>query len=184
MKIIPKISFPDKLLPHTWLQIFNTNLQEKRLLTTLKAKANAERTLTERVADVITALCGSFTFLSLNALWFAAWILINTGILPIVQPFDPFPFSLLTTIVSLEAIILAIIVLVSQNRAGKIDDLREEVHLQINLIAEKEITKLIQLQVKLLEKNGIDIAQDTELQEMLKPIMAEKLETELRKEIA
>lgn len=184
MSILGKIPHPEKLLPQAWLQLFSADMREKKLLTTLKAKADAERTFTERVADLITALSGSFTFLALNAAFFALWILINTGILPIVKQFDPFPFSLLTTIVSLEAIILAIIVLVSQNRAGKIDDLREEVHLQINLIAEKEITKLIQLQVKLLEKNGVDISQDTELQHMLKPVMAEQLETKLKKEIS
>lgn len=184
MKFIPKISFPEKLLPHTWLKLFTTtNLREKQLLTTLKAKANAERAFTERVADFITTISGSFTFLAFNALFFAVWILINTGKLTIVNSFDPFPFSLLTTIVSLEAIILAIIVLVSQNRAGKIDDLREEMHLQINLIAEKEITKLIQLQIILMEKSGIDLSKDVELQEMLKPIMAENLEIQLRDEI-
>lgn len=184
MKFIPKISFPEKLLPHTWLELFTTtNLREKQLLTTLKAKANAERTFTERVADFITTISGSFTFLAFNAAFFAVWILINTGKLSIVGAFDPFPFSLLTTIVSLEAIILAIIVLVSQNRAGKIDDLREEMHLQINLIAEKEITKLIQLQILLLEKNGVDTSKDAELQEMLKPMMADTLENKLKKEI-
>lgn len=183
MSFIPKISFPEKILPRTWLQLFTTDLREKQLLTTLKAKANADRSFTERVADFITTISGSFTFLAFNAAFFAVWILINTGKLSIVSPFDPFPFSLLTTIVSLEAIILAIIVLVSQNRAGKIDDLREEMHLQINLIAEKEITKLIQLHVLLLKKNGIDISEDAELQEMLKPIMAESLETQLRDEI-
>jgi uncharacterized membrane protein len=183
MTLIPKIPFPEKLIPHTWLQLFTTDMREKKLLTTLKAKADAERTFTERVADFITALSGSFTFLALNAAFFAAWILINTGILPIVKEFDPFPFSLLTTIVSLEAIILAIIVLVSQNRAGKIDDLREEVHLQINLIAEREITKLIQLHVKLLEKSGVDVSSDEELKQMLKPVMAEQLETKLKREI-
>lgn len=183
MSFIPKISLPNKIIPRTWLAVFNANLREKKLLTTLKAKANAERGFTERLADLITTLSGSFTFLALNAAFFAAWILINTGILPVMQQFDPFPFSLLTTIVSLEAIILAIIVLVSQNRAGKIDDLREEMHLQINLIAEKEITKLIQLQVLLMEKSGIDISKDVELQEMLKPIMADNMEATLKKEI-
>ena len=84
---------------------------------------------------------------------------------------------------TIQAIILAIIVLVSQNRAGKIDDLREEMHLQINLIAEKEITKLIQLQILLLEKNGVDTSKDAELQEMLKPMMADTLENKLKKEI-
>ena len=98
-------------------------------------------------------------------------------------PFDPFPFSLLTTIVSLEAIILAIFVLISQNRTAKVDDLREETHLQINLIAEKEITKVMKMLAILLEKQGVDLSQDPELKKLLKPVSEEEIERRLEKEI-
>src|SRR6185295_1160840 len=114
-------------------------------------------------------------FLILNAVIFAIWILYNIRLLHL-KPFDPFPFSLLTTIVSLEAIILAIFVLVSQNRTTKIDDLREETHLQLNLISEREITKLMKMMAILLEKQGVDISQDPELRKMLKPISEEEIE--------
>lgn len=163
---------------------FKRRLRSRQhLIKSFETKANANRTLSEKVADVITAHLGSMTFLSLNAAWFLTWIVINIGLIPIIAPFDPFPFGLLTMVVSLEAIFLAIIVLISQNRASKIDDLREEVDLQINTIAEEEITKIIELQVLLLKKSGIDVSSDSELQQMLEPIDADKIEQTLEKQI-
>src|SRR3989339_1134375 len=155
----------------------------KRVFRSIKAKADARRTLMEKMADWMTAKFGSSGFLSLNAILFTAWILINTGQIKWVPVFDPFPFSLLTTIVSLEAIILAIFVLISQNRNSKVDDLREETHLQVNLIAEKEITKLMKMMEILLEKQGVDLSEDPELKKLLKPISEEEIEERLQKEI-
>ena len=155
----------------------------RRIFRSIKAKADAKRTTTERVADWMTSRFGGMTFLSLNILVFVFWILINTNQIEGISPFDPFPFSLLTTIVSLEAIILAIFVLISQNRNSKIDDLREETHLQINLIAEKEITKVMKMIAILLEKQGLDLSQDPELKKLLGPISEEEIEKRLEKEI-
>jgi uncharacterized membrane protein len=90
---------------------------------------------------------------------------------------------LLTTFVSLEAIILAIFVLISQNRSLKVDDIREETHLQINIITEREITKLMKMVVILLEKQGVDLSQDPELKKMLKPVSESEIEKQLEKEI-
>lgn len=144
--------------------------RRRRVIKSLKAQADARRTPSERFADWLTDFFGTVGFLTLNALWFMAWILINMGWIPGIQPFDPFPFGLLTMVVSLEAIFLAIIVLISQNRAAKIADLREEIDLQINTMAEEEVTKLIQLQLKLLEKNGVALEQDADLERMLRPL--------------
>lgn len=150
---------------------------------TLKARADARRTLGDRVADTITNLSGSMPFLLLNGAWFAVWILVNIGLIPGVKPFDPFPFGLLTMIVSLEAIILAIVVLISQNRAARIADLREETALQVEEISEREITKLLQLTVRLLEKQGIDLSGDAELRAMLEQTNTEELVESLEKEV-
>src|SRR6185436_19791162 len=109
--------------------------------------------------------------------------LINTGYFSGISAFDPFPFNLLTTIVSLEAIILAIFVLISQNRTAKVDDLREETHLQLNLISEREITKLIKMMALLLERQGIDLSQDPELKKMIRPVSEEEIERRLEREI-
>lgn len=157
--------------------------QKRRIFQSIKAKADSKRTQTERIADWMTSSFGSMTFLLINTILFAIWILINTNQIEGISSFDPFPFSLLTTIVSLEAIILAIFVLISQNRNSKVDDLREETHLQINLIAEKEVTKLMKMIALLLEKHGVDLSQDPELKKLLKPISEEEIEKRLEKEI-
>ena len=86
-------------------------------------------------------------------------------------------------IVSLEAICLALIVLISQNREARIAELREEVDLQINTITENELTKAIYLMTILMEKNGINIDDDPELKEMLLPVRSEEIERHLLEQL-
>lgn len=154
----------------------------RKVVKSLKAKANAKRSPAEKFADWMTAKFGSIFFLGLNALWFGIWIPINVGLIPGIEPFDPFPFGLLTMVVSLEAIFLAIIVLISQNREARVAELREEIELQISTISEGEITKLIHLVTLLLEKQGIK-TDDPELQKMLKPTNPEVLQKQVEKEL-
>jgi uncharacterized membrane protein len=156
---------------------------KRRIFRSIKAKADSKRTTTERIADWMTSSFGSMGFLFFNLAVFIVWIVINTNQIEAIPAFDPFPFSLLTTIVSLQAIILAIFVLISQNRNSKVDDLREETHLQINLISEKEITKVMKMIAILLERQGVDLSQDPELKKLLKPISEEEIEKKLQREI-
>ena len=149
----------------------------------VKSRANAKRGLAARLADQMTSGFGSMPFLVVNCLWFGAWIVINLGLVPGLPALDPFPFGLLTMIVSLEAIILAIVVLISQNRAARIADLREEVALQIEEIGERETTKLLALVARLLEKQGVDLSQDQELSAMLLPTDSEQIAQELESEV-
>lgn len=155
----------------------------RRIFHSIKAKADAKRTKMEKMADSMTANLGSSKFFLLNVILFVGWILINTNRIKGLEVFDPFPFNLLTTVVSIEAIILAIFVLISQNRTAKVDDLREETHLQVNLIAEKEITKIMKMISILLEKQGVDLSLDPELKKLLKPISEEEIERRLEREI-
>lgn len=155
----------------------------KRIFRSMKAKADSKRTPMERMADFMTSHFGSNTFLLFNVCLFVGWVLINTGQVKFLPAFDPFPFSLLTTILSIEAIVLAIFVLISQNRTARVDDLREETHLQLNLISEREITKIIKLLALLLEKQGIDLSQDPELKKMVHPVSEEEIVKRLEKEI-
>lgn len=173
-----------------FLSNFNPHLSteenvDKRLkaIKSFKAKANAKRSITEKFADWMTSRFGSITFLALNAIWFLTWILINTNKVPWIEPFDPYPFGFLTMVVSLEAIFLAIIVLVSQNREARVAELRDEIELQIDTIAEGELTKLINLMVILMEKQGIKIDEDPELRRMLKPVDNKKLQDDIEKEL-
>lgn len=149
-----------------------------------RAKADAHRTVGERFADWLSKYFGSVTFLIINLLWFLLWFLINLGLLPGIEPFDPYPFGFLTVVVSLEAIFLAIIVLISQNRAARIAEVREEVDLYVNTISEEEISKVMQLLLLLLEKNGVDVSKDEEIQSMLKPLNSREIEKLLEKQLA
>ena len=98
--------------------------------------------LGDRLADGLTAAVGTMGFVYVNALWFGAWIAINLGLVPGLAPFDPFPFGLLTMIVSLEAIFLSLFVMISQNRADAKDRLRSELDYRVNVKAEIEIGQL------------------------------------------
>jgi CRP/FNR family cyclic AMP-dependent transcriptional regulator len=94
-----------------------------------------------RIADWIAWFSGSMAFLILNGGWFVIWIAINT--LPLGLPhFDPFPFGLLTMIVSLEAIFLSCFVLISQNRQAQKDKVRADIEYEVNIKAELEIAHL------------------------------------------
>jgi uncharacterized membrane protein len=152
-------------------------------IKSVKGRADQKRRLSERVADALTLGFGSMAFLVLNVVWFVVWIVINVGLIPGIEPFDPFPFGFLTMVVSLEAIALAIIVLMSQNRAAKIADLREEVDLQVDMMAEQELTKVLEIVVMLAKKQGIDLSHDRELHHMLKPSDHDKIEQAMEQEV-
>jgi uncharacterized membrane protein len=155
----------------------------RRVIRSLRAKEDEKRSFSERIADKFSEIFGSMTFLVINVVFFAVWIALNTRVIPGVEPFDPYPFGFLTMAVSLEAIILAILVLISQNRAAKIGELREETDLQIDILTEEELTKLLHMVALLLEKQGIDNGHDEELKEMLEPTDVDALETELEEQI-
>jgi uncharacterized membrane protein len=107
--------------------------------------AQHARSKAERLSDWITSTAASGPVLLIHMIWFAAWIAANVGGIPGVTPFDPFPFPLLTMIVSLEAIFLALFVLASQNRLSRQTDKREHLDLQIDLLAEREMTAVLHL---------------------------------------
>jgi uncharacterized membrane protein len=168
---------------HTEAQLEKSEHSSHRLARSLKVEFDSRRTPLERIADQLTNVFGSMPFLLINVVWFAVWIIINVGFVPGIEPFDPFPFGFLTMAVSLEAIFLAIIVLVSQNRASKLDDLRQEVMLQLNVLTEEELTKMMNMLALLLEKQGIDLSDDPELKTMLEPTNVEKIEQSLEQQI-
>ncbi len=157
--------------------------RQRDTIRSFRAKADAKRTWADKLADGLTAEFGTVWFLILNAVFFIVWISWNTGLIPGARTFDPFPFGFLTMVVSLEAIFLAIIVLISQNREARVADLREEVELYINTYAETEVTKLMQLQILALEKLGVDVSDDSELQNMLKNLESDEIEQELESQL-
>jgi uncharacterized membrane protein len=113
----------------------------------MQRKVTEARTMQGRVADAITTFSGSMAFVWIHAVWFGFWVLLNIGLLhiPHISEFDPFPFGLLTMVVSLEAIFLSTFVLISQNRLAAASEKRAELDLQINLLAEQKATKTLEI---------------------------------------
>lgn len=156
--------------------------RRRRLFKAFISKSLANRRISDKISDFITDSAGSFSFLLINCYWFIAWIVLNTNLIPGVKAFDPYPFGLLTMIVSLEAIVLSIFVLLSQTRAAHRDTLRDELHLQVNLIAEEEITKVLEVLAEIRTKLGIK-KEDPELTKMLERINTSYIENTLEKQI-
>ena len=101
------------------------------------------RTPAERASDAITRAAGSGRMLVLHIIWFAGWLLINTGTVRVMPTFDRFPFPLLTMLVSLEAIFLSLFVLASENRLTHQSEKRAHLDLQVNMLAEREMTAVL-----------------------------------------
>jgi uncharacterized membrane protein len=163
---------------------FGKLTKRQRIIKSFKARMDQKRAAVDIVADQLNSWFGTNIFLLLNLIWFVAWIVINQGLVKGIKPFDPFPFSFLTMTVSLEAIFLSIFVLISQKRESKIDDLREEIHLQINTIAEEEVTKMLKMQALLLQKLGVDVAGDPELVQMIQPTNKRKIEEKIEEQLS
>lgn len=151
-------------------------------IRSLEAEELKRRSVTIVIADWLTTSFGSVSFLLFNVLVFTFWILTNLGRISGVPVFDPYPFILLTMVVSLEAIILSVIVLMSQNRQSQISTLWEELDMQVNLISEREITKILHLLALVLKKQGIQY-KDTELSEMIKQTDISYIERQLKEQI-
>ena len=122
------------------------------------------RTLQERISDAITDFSGHMVFVVLHVVWFSGWFVLNSGWFGL-RPFDPFPYGLLTMIVSLEAIFLSTFVLISQNRMSAEDQERADLDLQINLLTERELTRVLKMLDEIQDKMGIDNEHDQELSE-------------------
>jgi CRP/FNR family cyclic AMP-dependent transcriptional regulator len=120
----------------------NTELLRHTASRNVNEEAEDTRSIVEKVADWIAAFSGSIPFLAINSLIFLVWIVLNANIIPGLPAFDPFPFGLLTMAVSLEAIILSIFVLLSQNRQAAKDRIRADIEYDVNLKAELEVAHL------------------------------------------
>jgi len=149
----------------------------------IKAQHASNRSKMEVIADRMIGFASSTPFLVTHAIIFIAWIYWN---LPFsgMPTFDPYPYGMLTTIVSLEAIFLSIFVLMTQSRESRIGELREELTLQVNLRMEEEITKTLHLVAGLYSRLGLVLADDPELKAMLEPLDPKKMESDLAEQIS
>ena len=143
----------------------------------IEKEQRATRTPGEKISEWIALFAGSMLFVYLHLAWFAFWIGAN---LLLRKPFDPFPFTFLTLVVSLEAIFLSTFILISQNHENELMDRRNQLDLQVNMLAERENTKMLELLKTIAEKLGVD-CDDEAMASLLKPVEPEKLVKEILK---
>ncbi len=136
-----------------------------RTMIYLRLQTARERNLQDRIADAFTSVSGRNVFAYVHVVWFGVWILLNTGRMG-VHPFDPFPYGLLTMIVSLEAIFLSTFVLISQNRLSKETEHLADLDLHIGLLAEHELTRVLQMLDAIQDKMGIENHEKSELADL------------------
>ena len=156
-----------------------------RAFMAIKAQRAADRSRVEEIAERLNEFASSTPFLVFHVIWFLIWLPWNIGAFrPFgLEPFDPYPFGLLTMVVSLEAIFLSIFVLLAQKREAAIAELREELSLQVGLWTEQEVTKTLQLVTGLYRRLGHPLAEDVELKQMLGPLDVHGIEARLLAEI-
>jgi uncharacterized membrane protein len=144
----------------------------------------SRRTMWDRIADAVAAFSGSIVFVGLHLAGFVAWFVVNLGWIPGIRPFDPYPFILLAMGVSCEAVLLSTFVLMKQNRMSRRAEQRDQLHLQVALLAEKELTKVLQGQRKISEHLGVaEVAQDPESCELSEHTAVDSLARELQKKL-
>jgi uncharacterized membrane protein len=136
--------------------------QNIRAVARIEEASRSKRSAATCVSDTITEVAGSEWSVLFHLVWFGTWLVLNTGLTPL-KPFDPFPFSLLTSIVSLEAIFLTLFVLASQNHMTREADKRAHLDLQVNLLAEQEMTVVLHMLKEICEH--LDLTKTTKSEE-------------------
>ena len=136
-----------------------------RTIIDLRHKAANRRNLEDRVSDIITDVSGRMIFVYFHVVWFGLWVILNTGLLGF-KAFDPFPYGLLTMIVSLEAIFLSTFVLISQNRMNELAESRADLDLHIGLLSEHETTRVLQMLDAIQTKLGIENHAESDLADL------------------
>jgi uncharacterized membrane protein len=121
----------------------------------LEREALHERSLAERISDALTGIIGSMTFVLLHVFLFIAWGVINLNFISGIAAFDPFPFGILTLIVSSEGVFITIFILIGQNRLSRQADRRAHLDLQVSILAEQELTMMLRMQKQLCEHFGL-----------------------------
>ncbi len=157
--------------------------RSRQIVQSFEARALKKRPFTVKIADFLTSYFGTVSFLIAHLFVYAFWIFANLGKIPGIQIFDPYPYSFLNSFVSIEALLLTVIVLMSQNRQNQRDTLRSELGLQVELISEKEITKILKLLKEISDKRQ-GPGKDEELEEMTNEIDASYIERKLEEQLS
>lgn len=154
----PSSPDPENVAPEPPQTVAELTERNVKAIAALDREAQERLTRSDRVAGRITRFCGSMAFVWLHVAWFCAWVAWNS--VGASHPIDPYPFNFLTLVVSLEAIFLSTFIMISENRQERLDERRSHLDLQINLLAEQENTKMLELLEKIATKLQINISGD------------------------
>ncbi len=152
-----------------------------RALLEVRKSFEARKTAKDRVADAIAGFAGSMAFVLVQAVVVLVWVVWNIGWAPYLHPFDPYPFVLLAMSASVEAIFLTTFVLISQNRLSQLTDQRADLDLQISLLAEHEITHVIELLDAVARHLGVEPARREKSEDLKKEVKPEALVREIER---
>ncbi len=139
-----------------------STLESIEEVASLEKEALRERTLGERISDALVRFMGRLSFVVAHLFVFALWFLVNSGALPGVRPFDPFPFGILTLVVSAEGVLFTLLVLISQNRMARQADLRAHITLQLGLLDRKRGKRTLDILESLRERLGLAAPEESE----------------------
>jgi uncharacterized membrane protein len=143
-----------------------------------------DRTRFERIGDAIGAFIGTMGFVLIHVVVFTLWVLVNVKAIPGVPAFDPYPFMFLSLAVSLEGVLLTTFVLMKQNRMSKRAEQRNQLNLQVDLLSEKEVTKILQMLRSVCDHMGIDnVVADREVKELAENTAVDEIAREIREKM-
>lgn len=161
-----------------------TALENIETIARLEQQFLEERTFVDRVGDTVGSFVGTMTFVLLHATWFITWFAINLKLIPGVPAFDPYPFILLSVAVSCEGVLLTTFVLMKQNRMSKRADQRNQLNLQVDMLSEREITKILQMLTAISARLGLhETASEPEVRQLSQETAVDLLAQELKKQI-
>jgi uncharacterized membrane protein len=147
--------------------------QNVRAIVDLEQAAKINRSFSQRLAHAVAGFCGTMTFAGLHVAWFGLWVVLNTW--PGIHHIDPFPFTFLTLIVSLEAIFLSTFILIAQNEETRLTERRNALDLQINLLTEQENTKMLQMLAAIGKKLEVSFDDDPSISALEQATRPDKL---------
>jgi uncharacterized membrane protein len=152
--------------------------QNVERIQALERAEHGKASTADRVADAITRLSGSIVFVWINVVLVGGWMAFNLA-LPSRDRVDPFPFPLLTLVLSIEAIFLSIFILMSQNRASQVSDKRSHLDLQLNLLGEQENTKMLLMLARIGKAVGAEGCDDEDVEVLAQATQPEALSRQI-----
>jgi uncharacterized membrane protein len=152
-----------------------------RALTEVRRREEHRKTASDRIADGVTKFAGSMWCVYGHALLFGGWLFLNSVDVPGVRKWDPFPFVMLAMFASVEAIFLSTFILISQNRMQRLADRRAELDLQISLLTEHELTRVVHMLDEVSRRLGAPRPPEPELLDIKQDVHPEKVVEEIEK---